>query len=187
MPEMFLPIDIRPMRLDDLNKVMAIEPTAYGPNHWSRRSFENELRLDCSSYFCAFASNTSELLGYSGFWLIGEEVHITTLAVHREFQRRYVGERLLIHDILEGKRLGAHWITLEVRAGNERALNLYLKYGFKSLGRLKRYYQDNDEDALVLWTENIESPLFNRVLAERIAVVNPERVKSESQPVDIQA
>ncbi len=187
MSEKFLPINIRPMHFGDLNKVMAIEPTAYGKNHWSKQSFENELKLSCSSYFCAISSETSELLGYSGFWLIGEEVHITTLAVHREFQRRYVGERLLIHDILEGKRLGAHWITLEVRATNQKALNLYLKYGFKSLGRLKRYYQDNDEDALVLWTENIESPLFNRVLAERIALVDPKSPKLESQPMNVQA
>jgi [ribosomal protein S18]-alanine N-acetyltransferase len=183
MIEKFLPIRIRIMNFADLNKVMAIEPTAYGQNHWSKKSFENELKLQCSSYYCAFAMETSELLGYSGFWLIGEEVHITTLAVHSDFQRRYVGERLLINDILEAKRLGAHWITLEVRATNERALNLYFKYGFKSMGRLKKYYKDNDEDALVLWTENIESPLFNKVLAERIALVDPQ---SENQLLNIQ-
>jgi ribosomal-protein-alanine N-acetyltransferase len=184
MQDKSYPIHIRPMHFDDLNKVMTIEPTAYGRNHWSKQAFENELKHHCSSYFCAFSSETLELLGYSGFWLIGEEVHITTLAVHRDFKRRYIGERLLIHDIMEGKRLGAHWITLEVRASNQGALNLYLKYGFRTLGRLKRYYQDNDEDALVLWTDNIESPLFNRVLQERIALVEPQSQQLQSQVID---
>lgn len=169
-----LKICIRRLRSDDLDGIMAIEPAAFGSHHWSIRSFENELSNDSGSYFAAVAAETRELVGYSGFWLIGEEAHITTLAVNPQFQRQSIGERLLVNNILEAKKIGARWMTLEVRISNERALNLYFKYGFKSLGVRKSYYQDNDEDALVLWTENIETPQFNRMLAKRLEVIDPQ-------------
>jgi Acetyltransferase (GNAT) family len=90
------------------------------------------------------------------------------LAVHPDHRRRYIGERLLINDIVEARRVGARWITLEVRMSNDTAQKLYYKYGFKSLGVRKNYYQDNDEDALVLWTENIESPEFVELFHARV-------------------
>lgn len=77
----------------------------------------------------------------------------------------------MINDIVEAKKVGARWMTLEVRISNEKAQNLYYKYGFKSLSVRKSYYQDNDEDALVLWTENIETPQFNRLLEKRIEII----------------
>jgi ribosomal-protein-alanine N-acetyltransferase len=169
-----LKICIRRMQSNDLDGIMAIEPAAFGSHHWSLRSFENELSNDSGCYFAAVAADTDELVGYSGFWLIGEEAHITTLAVHPDYQRQYIGERLLVNDILEAKKVGARWMTLEVRVSNERAQHLYYKYGFKSLGLRKCYYQDNNEDALVLWTENIETPQFNKMLAKRIEIVEPE-------------
>jgi ribosomal-protein-alanine N-acetyltransferase len=59
-------------------------------------------------------------------------------------------------------------MTLEVRVSNESAKQLYYKYSFKSLGTRKQYYQDNQEDALVLWTESIDSKEFNELLQTRI-------------------
>ena len=171
MSQEILPINIRRMQSQDLESIMAIEPAAFGSHHWSLQSFENELNNDSGSYFSATALETTNLLGYSGFWLIGEEAHITTLAVHPNFQRQYIGERLLINNILEAKKVGARWLTLEVRVSNERAQNLYYKYGFKSISVRKSYYQDNDEDALVLWTENIETSRFNRLLEKRIEIM----------------
>ena len=55
---------------------------------------------------------SKRVFGYSGFWLIGEEAHITTLAVHPDHQRQYIGERLLINNILQARKLGARWLTL---------------------------------------------------------------------------
>jgi ribosomal-protein-alanine N-acetyltransferase len=162
------------MNSEDLDRIMTIEPAAFGTHHWSLQSFEKELSNDSGCYYSATATDTAELVGYSGFWLIGEEAHITTLAVHPDFQRQYIGERLLINDILEAKRAGARWMTLEVRISNEKAQNLYFKYGFKSLGVRRSYYQDNDEDALVLWTENIETPQFNRLLEQRLEILEPD-------------
>ncbi|MDR3615174.1 MAG: ribosomal protein S18-alanine N-acetyltransferase [Candidatus Obscuribacterales bacterium] len=161
-------VEIRPMRLEHLAEVMEIEPVAFGSHHWSHQSFVNELNNSLGCYFVAYERGTQRLIGYSGFWLIGEEAHITTLAVHPEWRRLNIGERLLIHDINQAYKVGANWLTLEVRASNEKAQMLYFKYGFKSLGVRRNYYQDNDEDAYVLWTENIRTPEFKKQFQERV-------------------
>jgi ribosomal-protein-alanine N-acetyltransferase len=157
------------MRLDDIEEIMEIEPVAFGSHHWSHQSFVNELNNTMGNYFAAVDDGIKRLCGYSGFWLIGDEAHITTLAVHPDHRRRHIGERLLVNDIIEAKRVGARWITLEVRVSNETAQKLYYKYGFKNLGVRRNYYQDNDEDALVLWTENIGTNDFNQLLKKRVS------------------
>lgn len=166
-----LQIELRRLSDKDLDQVMDIEPVAFGSHHWSRQSFMNELDNTMGAYFAALDPNSGKLIGYSGFWLIGDEAHITTLAVHPDFRRRRIGEVLLINDLLEAQHLGAKWVTLEVRVSNEKAQNLYFKFGFKNLGIRRNYYQDNSEDALVLWTENILRPEFNQMVTQRISDV----------------
>ena len=153
-------IEIDALTLDDLEEVMEIEPIAFGSHHWSRDSFINELLNPAGFYFAARERETGRLIGYSGFWLICEEAHITTLAVHPEHRRKRVGEQLLINDIVKARQLQADWMTLEVRVSNESAQRLYSKYSFKSLGVRRNYYQDNSEDALVLWTERLSTSDF---------------------------
>ena len=160
---------IRPLRLDDLEEVMAIEPTAFGPNHWSRQSFVQELNKPESLYFVARHAQSKILLGYSGFWIIGQESHITTLAVHTQYRRQYVGEQLLINNILASRQCGALWLTLEVRASNEAAQKLYSKYGFRTINVRPHYYQDNLENALILWSENITTAEFKTLLDAKLA------------------
>jgi ribosomal-protein-alanine N-acetyltransferase len=155
-------LQIRRMSEADLDQIMVIEPQAFGTHHWSRQSFLNELSNPGGHYWVILDEGSSRLCGYSGFWLIGEEAHITTLAVHPDLRRRYIGELLLINDIEFAQEVGASWLTLEVRVSNYAAQNLYFKYGFKNLGTRRRYYQDNDEDALVLWAENIGSDEFKK-------------------------
>ena len=178
---------IRRLTIDDLDHVMEIEPVAFGSHHWSRQSFINELTNPNGYYFAALEAGSEQLVGYSGFWLIGEEAHITTLAVHPDLRRQQIGERLLIHDIEQAHGCGASWLTLEVRLSNDIAQKLYYKYGFKKLGTRRRYYQDNDEDALVLWTENIASAEFISQLNDRreqigkkLAKVAARRERSKS-------
>lgn len=164
-----LEIRLRQMMLSDLDGVMLIEPDAFGSHHWSRQSFINELNNPCGHYFVAISRPEGRLVGYSGFWLIGDEAHITTLAVAPELRRQYIGERLFIYDLGQARAEGANWMTLEVRVSNERAQQLYFKYGFRSLGLRRHYYQDNGEDAMVLWTENINAPEFKRLVEQRMA------------------
>lgn len=168
-------IKVRRMTLSDLDQVMDIEPVAFGSHHWSRQSFVNELNNPSGHYFVATGAG-DQLIGYSGFWIIGEEAHITTLAVHPDSRRRYVAERLLLNDIHAAHKLGANWMTLEVRVSNETAQRLYFKYGFKSLGLRRAYYQDNNEDAMVLWTENINSPDFRKLVKQRVGELEDKQL-----------
>lgn len=128
----------------------------------------NELINPSGFYYAAREHENERVLGYSGFWLIGEEAHVTTLAVHPDYRRLYVGERLLINDIIQARKVGADWVTLEVRVSNDSAQKLYGKYSFRSLGVRRNYYQDNDEDALVLWTDRLSSPEFLTLFQKRI-------------------
>ncbi|MBX9950687.1 MAG: ribosomal protein S18-alanine N-acetyltransferase [Candidatus Obscuribacterales bacterium] len=162
-------IELRLLQKSDLDEVMEIEPVAFGNHHWSRQSFENELANRLGYYYAAIDAETKQLVGYSGYWLIaGDEAHITTLAVHQDYRRKRIGEVLLINNILTSRQKGAKWLTLEVRVSNEKAQGLYFKFGFKNLGIRRHYYQDNSEDALMLWTENILRPEYLDLLNERI-------------------
>ena len=102
------------------------------------------------------------LAGYAGLWLMVDEAHITTIAVRPEFRRRGFGELLLVALAEVAMDINARWLTLEVRVSNEIAQSLYRKYGFKSAGVRQRYYSDNHEDALIMWTEEIQSPEFQQ-------------------------
>ena len=157
-------VEIKALQLSDLDGIMSIEPAVYGAQHWSRQSFINELTNPAGCYFGAVNPDTQEIVGYSGFWLIQDEAHITTLAVHPEQRRQKIGERLLINNIIEARKLGANWMTLEVRVSNEAAQELYYKYAFRRLGIRPRYYQDNSEDALILWTDRLTEQKFIDVL-----------------------
>ncbi len=147
-------ITIRPMEKADLDSVIEIEQSAYGNHHWPKDSFLSELSNDLAKYYSVF-NKQRELVGYCGCWHILEEAHITNIAVSPKYQRKHIGEALLKTIIDECYKEMVKFLTLEVRVGNSPAIGLYEKYGFKSLGTRKGYYQDNNEDALIMWTENI--------------------------------
>ncbi len=115
------------------------------------------------------------IVGYAGIWVMTDEAHVTTIASHPDLRGRGVGELLLVALIHRAIDIGARWMTLEVRASNTVAQNLYRKYTFKEMGVRRRYYSDNGEDALVMWTDALDSESFGvalerneRKLAERI-------------------
>lgn len=147
-------IKIMPMQKSQIDEVLKIEEQAYGDHHWSKDSFYGELSNDLAHYYSAFDLENN-LVGYAGSWQILDEAHITTIAVKPEFQRKKIGEALLNKILANCYKNEIKYITLEVRASNMPAISLYEKYGFKSLGTRKGYYQNNNEDALIMWTENI--------------------------------
>lgn len=149
-----LSIKILPMQKSDVDAVMKIEETAYGEHHWSRDSFFGELSNNLAHYYSAF-DEQGNLVGYAGVWHILDEAHITTIAIAPEHRREKIGEALLIRAIEDFYKNGIKYVTLEVRVSNTAAIKLYEKYGLKSLGTRKGYYQNNNEDALIMWTENI--------------------------------
>src|SRR5581483_1515228 len=86
---------------------------------------------------------------------IADEAHVTTIAVREGSRGLGYGALLLASLIDEGFALGIRWVTLEVRASNSVAQNLYRRYGFRDSGLRKRYYSDNNEDALIMTTDDI--------------------------------
>lgn len=157
-------LEIRKMQAHDLVRVVEIEKACFG-ERWTVAAFQNELSNVASSYFVGLENG--QIIGYAGYWLILEEAHITTIGTDPKQQRKGHGERMLVHLIDHAARAEAKWLTLEVRVSNEPAIKLYEKYGFTSLGRRRAYYQDNNEDALVMWTENIGQTAYREMLDTR--------------------
>jgi len=104
----------------------------------------------------------ASMVGFAGLWLMVDEAHITTIAIHPDYRRRGLGELLLVSLIDIAYDIGARWVTLEVRVSNYTAQNLYRKYGFHESGVRHRYYSDNQEDALIMWTEEINAPSYKQ-------------------------
>ena len=153
------------MTTDDIDDVVQIESEAYGEHHWAKSSFYDEMNNNLAKYYCA-KTDEGKMVAYAGIWNIIDEAHITTIAVKPEFMRRHIGEAL-ITKILEGcYEAKIKYLTLEVRESNIPAIELYKKYGFSSLGTRKGYYQDNDESALIMWTENIFHEKFKKLFEE---------------------
>ena len=142
------------MSAEDIDEVVKIEEEAYGEHHWAKSSFYDEMQNNLAKYYCAKMPN-GEIAGYAGTWHIIDEGHITTIAVKPAYYRNHIGESLVVKILEDCYKEKIKYLTLEVRVSNKAAINLYSKYGFNSLGTRKGYYQDNNEDALIMWTENI--------------------------------
>ncbi|HZO73774.1 MAG TPA: ribosomal protein S18-alanine N-acetyltransferase [Ktedonobacteraceae bacterium] len=110
----------------------------------------------------ASSPDLASMIGFAGLWLMVDEAHITTIAIHPDYRRKGLGELLLLSLIDIAYTIGAKWVTLEVRVSNYTAQNLYRKYGFHESGVRHRYYSDNQEDALIMWTEEINSPSYKQ-------------------------
>ena len=156
-------LDITPMRVEDVAEVLRLEAMCF-PTPWPRNAFHNELTENkLAHYFVGRIGN--EIASYGGLWVILEDAHITTVAVHPAHRRQRYGERVLIRLIEEAVARGACWITLEVRESNMAAQQLYKKYGFTIVNTRRGYYSDNDENALVMWAGNLKGAIFQNRLA----------------------
>lgn len=111
-------------------------------------------------------SSPYPIIGYGGMWLMVDEAHITTIAVSPSHRGQGIGELLLNGLIDQAIELRALRMTLEVRLSNESAQRLYLKYGFEPSGTRPRYYTDNGEDALIMWTGPIHEAGYVQRLAD---------------------
>jgi ribosomal-protein-alanine N-acetyltransferase len=111
--------------------------------------FEDELYNLNAHYLVAEVAG--RIVGYIGFWKIIDEGHITNIAVHPDFRGLGYGRELIAAMILKAKEMELIAITLEVRKSNKAAISLYESFGFVSSGIRKKYYSDNNEDALIMW------------------------------------
>lgn len=105
-----------------------------------------------------------KILGFTGFWMMLREAHITAIGVKDSYRRLGIGEALLIATIDLATALNADEVTLEVRASNEIAQALYRKYGFRPVGKRLRYYSSDGEDAVIMSTDRLSSVAFQASL-----------------------
>lgn len=106
------------------------------------------------------------IIGFTGIWMLLDEAHITNIAVRQQYQRQGIGELLLIATIDLAQKMKASIMTLEVRASNLAAQNLYRKYNFTQVGIRHGYYLDNKEDGILMSTESITSTSFQTRLQQ---------------------
>lgn len=147
---------VRPMQVADVPAVQSIERASFA-TPWPAQAYRQELETNRLAHYLV-ALIGAEVVAYGGIWLMVDEAHVTTFAVHPRYRRRRIGERLLLAllDLAVDRR--AREATLEVRLSNLPARRLYEKYGFRPVGIRPRYYSDNNEDALIMTTEPLELP-----------------------------
>jgi ribosomal-protein-alanine N-acetyltransferase len=177
------------MTAADIPQVMDIERESF-PSMWPQTAYRRELQNKVARYFVITELRDDEpieqaasspglwgairrivgsddaapaherVLGFIGIWLLVGDAHIVTVAVRESYRRIGIGERLLIAAIETALEFDQEVLTLEVRASNQAAQLLYDKYGFNRVGLRKRYYTDNNEDAVLMTTPDITSSAF---------------------------
>lgn len=142
-------VNVRQMTLDDLDFILDIENASF-TTPWTRESFEKEIKNNQLAKYLVIEYN-NQIVGYGGMWFIIDEAHITNIAIQKEFRNKKLGSFLVRAMIEYAERLGIHRLTLEVRESNIPAQRLYTKLGFRPCGKRPKYYQDNNEDAVIMW------------------------------------
>ena len=157
------PVSIEPMRSSDLESVETIDRRSF-PQPWQPSVYQTELTNRSACYLVARIG--PEIIGYGGAWTVGDEAHLTTLAVNPEYRGRRIGERLLLSLMEEAVLRRASHATLEVRESNCPAQNLYRKYGFRNAAIRRNYYTDTGENAIVMWADAVHTAVYRQRLHE---------------------
>jgi ribosomal-protein-alanine N-acetyltransferase len=152
---------VRKMMLEDVPAVIDLDHQSFSLP-WPERSFRFEIMENPASR-CWIADMNGKVVGMIVVWLIVDEAHVATLATHPDFRRQGIAKRLLSHALLQLIEEGARSSFLEVRESNFAAREMYRKFGYEETGRRRRYYSDNDEDAILM---NLNSLQPERLLLE---------------------
>ena len=145
-------LEIREFNINDIEELYEVEITSF-TDPWSKESFKEELNNEIAHYLVGSINN--KVVAYIGAWFILDEAHITNVAVKSDFRRQKIAKQLITAFIVLAKKHQITSITLEVRASNIPAQSLYQQFGFEKQGLRKRYYADNNEDAIIMWLRNI--------------------------------
>ncbi|MBQ6623175.1 MAG: ribosomal protein S18-alanine N-acetyltransferase [Mogibacterium sp.] len=142
-------IEIRQAKLYDVPALARIERDSFD-SPWSADEIAKDVTSDDGSIYVAVALIGDERAGYADMRIIKGESQIYNIAVAPEFRKQGIGEALLDHMVRKSEELGLRIITLEVRAGNEAAMVLYEKMGFRKVGTRPGYYAKGSEDAVLM-------------------------------------
>jgi [ribosomal protein S18]-alanine N-acetyltransferase len=170
-------IIVRRMREEDIEQVVLLDQMSFSLP-WPPSAYWNELRNPGGRTWVAEVTLTEPLVftapvesplkelthlagetaiaGMLVLWLILDEAHIASVAVHPRMRHLGIGRELIRTSLLNAALEGAVSALLEVRAGNFVAQNLYREFGFEVVGKRSHYYKDNSEDALLMTLEHLD-------------------------------
>jgi ribosomal-protein-alanine N-acetyltransferase len=184
------------MEEGDLDQVSAMEREAF-PTLWPPTNYRRELKNKLAEYSVCVRDDEfvtiqpppgkkgllgllgrrnkpvppvqhALLVGYVGLWYMAGEAHIVSVAVRQTYQRKGLGEFLVIGAVEMAMRRDCQVVTLEARVSNESAIALYRKYGFNEVGLRRRYYSDNGEDAIIMTTDKLSSDEYDALFENRV-------------------
>ncbi len=159
---MGLDITVDSISVDEIEAILVLDRLCFG-GLWSIDSYRREMTNENSHFLGISVAKSLEpatngIIGFGCFWAILDEAHITLLGIHPQYQRQGLGKLLLSGLLDRARAIEMARATLEVRASNQGAINLYEKYAFKTVGHRKKYYQDNDEDGVIMWRGGLQDP-----------------------------
>ncbi len=161
------------MTAADLDDVVSLEAEVQ-VTPWSAALFARELGQPDRQY-AVVRTDTGDLAGFGGLWLSLEDAHITTLVVAPAHRRQGIGSALVDQLLQLAVEMGAGAATLEVRAGNTAAIELYRGFGFAPVGVRPRYYpsgssEQDREDAIIMWLHDLpDRDPGRRTMSEEVA------------------
>lgn len=182
---------IRPLTLADLDQIMMLERLCFPHDPWTRHMYVQDLTENALATYLvaelpgAGASSVTSvrdqepvgqtaaagIIAWGGFWLLVDEAHISTVATHPAWRGCGLGIYMMLALLDAAQARGAVRSTLEVRADNTPAQNLYAKLGYEVAGRRKRYYRDN-VDGLIMTTPLLTS----QAMQARLAALRQEAI-----------
>ena len=145
---------LRPAEERDVAQIAEIEKICFA-TPWTEDAIYKEIASNPIAHYIV-GEIDGIVAGYVGFWQILDEGHITNVAVRPEFRGNHIGSALIAIMIEIGQQLGITRYTLEVRSSNEPAKALYRNFDFKEAGLRRGYYEDNGEDAVIMWRDPLE-------------------------------
>jgi ribosomal-protein-alanine N-acetyltransferase len=149
MPELTIGL----MKESDIDRVHAIETACFAAP-WSRESFRLEVTENACARYLVLRED-GHAVAYGGMWFVLDEGHITNIAVRPDRRRLGYGEMVTRAMIRLAADSGMSFLTLECRRSNIAAQAMYRKLGFVDVGYRRRYYADNNEDALIMINESL--------------------------------
>jgi [ribosomal protein S18]-alanine N-acetyltransferase len=138
---------IAPATPADLDAIDELERHSF-KTPWPRETFAAELEREWSRL--DVVRDAGALIAFCNYWIVAPELHVLAIATHPDRRGKGIGGKLLAHVLASAVEAGCNLATLEVRAGNRPAIALYERAGFKTVHVRARYYQDDEEDALVM-------------------------------------
>ena len=141
-------VSYRAMNEADIPALVAMEATAFY-DAWNENMLRNELQNELTTYLVM--ESEGKFIGYAGFWLVAGEAQVTRVAIAEALRGQGLGTRLTAAMVSKAWELGAEAVPLEVRESNVAAQRAYLTCGFASEGVRPNYYEDNHENAVIMW------------------------------------